>query len=1544
MSKKKTPKGVFHDLAGGSFSQKKKELLGNVKHSDNEKNIFLKSGSNTGSFSDVNSLSGDDEDVSISGDFDGSLLDSAVNTPKTKRVNTDANFGSPIGSPNFEIDKETTVHDLVSLLEAAGGKTCIINWSLETGNRFRCAVVGFGSDAELESAFCTEPILTGRQYFVSSSSSGFLSSDNSNLGAGKPIFPVDNFSLGSHLVVLECSMELLADQVSDLVCKLSNLDLMLLGLSLSSGVVALSSVLGLDFGADMVLDDFVEVFPSPSGSLGLGPSSSKILTSKVGLLESKLVALEVSIGLVLVKFDGMHVFTSGLNKGFLGAGIAIIMNNSLAWHVSKVEEILGCVIFVHLLFKDKVSVSIIGLYTGVFSGVRFGLASEINSFLAHVVNTSSFVVLGGDFNEDGSKKSASFGFCLSLSLVNSFGGHSLVGVLIWSNSRDVTKVIDYIFVSKCLLSAMARRKVDSVSEFFDTDHLAVLVSVGLGSFLNAHISGVCKQANRDQWKFKLKSVDDTGWNHFKECSSRKLMARMEILKKAMVDSADAIFSRLWFSEFDCTRNKLLSRFYRLELLMSVDEEEASKIRLMINDKIETMDNSIKDAVKKRMENFCLDKGRMIKNILDWPFKKVVLDYLIVNDELILEPLEVKTFIDTIMEGWTRKCLDFSVSTGCCYVNDGAFLGVMDVINMSEFLKVVGDLPDKKTAELSGIPNELWKHGAPIVIDGFLRIFNMCLVFTMGALTNTRPITLIKTAWKILSKIISDRIVSACSNFDILRDTFTQTPIFTIGLVVEDALEKNRELWLVLQDMHKAYDFVGWSHLLSSLVRIKMVNWIMMDFDLTDGYVVHDGLDQGEVFSLLLWRIFYDLLLCKVKKHKQLYGYRMCSKFHTRSGKSDSRNVLTSYFAAATQQILYIASKFFSFNNISINTEKTVAIPINQGVCEAVLHISGSRISVAKKGEFYRYLGIFLSIDSLAKPSLSKAHDNVRFFLNVILRKTITEKQFLYLVSVDSMLQRVLKLKTNLPKNFPNEVLHHPEFYGLRTFEQVLTENLMANLMPQHPLFFPVRIPILPMNCFLAGAMCALMLSNLSLSGTFPNVFCAGTSMPILNVLGLNKYLNVVKSLKSYGFIFTAQMLDHYDKRLDLKDPVFAWFVSLANFVEDGALTLHLTQVNSFYDVGFVAEHLIASGSNPFKVYTDSFIKSFGSVDTYGGTAAYFLDANVSISVCVHGLLSSTLVELHAIALALECVPASSSLCVILVRVHLTLIFITDAESRENIFVKRHSRVVKNERTDFYANAVVCSKFLLPLNVLYYFLCVENKPVSENVHHFVKTLFDSINYVGWESKCMGGVVGIGAFADINMSKSFRALHHRLLVAVKKRLYDPMYLSVLCIRCGIIKDSDHVFLCAHDNNAKKNLLSATRADWSVLVGASAVNSVVAYLLGDAVLSGNLYMLLAKRLVCSIAEGHRSSIWLPAAKLKSFYEKNNILPQDGLVVSSVAVTGHITVGCSIAVMEKAAKASVSGGGFRSILLGKKKRGRVLEGSSGDEIISPKVRKSSS
>ncbi|KAG9294888.1 hypothetical protein G9A89_003228 [Geosiphon pyriformis] len=106
ISKKKTPKGVFHGPAGGFFTQKKKVILENVKYSGNEWDISLKSGFGNSAFSDVKSLSGDENNVDMSDGDNSSLLGSAVNTLRANKLSTDIDFGSPLSFSNFAMDEE----------------------------------------------------------------------------------------------------------------------------------------------------------------------------------------------------------------------------------------------------------------------------------------------------------------------------------------------------------------------------------------------------------------------------------------------------------------------------------------------------------------------------------------------------------------------------------------------------------------------------------------------------------------------------------------------------------------------------------------------------------------------------------------------------------------------------------------------------------------------------------------------------------------------------------------------------------------------------------------------------------------------------------------------------------------------------------------------------------------------------------------------------------------------------------------------------------------------------------------------------------------------------------------------------------------------------------------------------------------------------------------------------------------------------------------------------------------------------------------------
>src|ERR1044071_7677618 len=89
-------------------------------------------------------------------------------------------------------------------------------------------------------------------------------------------------------------------------------------------------------------------------------------------------------------------------------------------------------------------------------------------------------------------------------------------------------------------------------------------------------------------------------------------------------------------------------------------------------------------------------------------------------------------------------------------------------------------------------------------------------------------------------------------------------------------------------MKKAFDSVSLIMMEKALKRIKIPDLttkfllnlynkrkikVITDYGLTKEFEAGDGLDQGEVVSPLMWRIFYDPLLTEISKRKDL-GYRM----------------------------------------------------------------------------------------------------------------------------------------------------------------------------------------------------------------------------------------------------------------------------------------------------------------------------------------------------------------------------------------------------------------------------------------------------------------------------------------------------------------------------------------------------------------------------------------------------------------------------------------------------------------------------------------------
>lgn len=167
------------------------------------------------------------------------------------------------------------------------------------------------------------------------------------------------------------------------------------------------------------------------------------------------------------------------------------------------------------------------------------------------------------------------------------------------------------------------------------------------------------------------------------------------------------------------------------------------------------------------------------------------------------------------------------------------------------------------------------------------------------------------------------------------------------------------MWFLMLDMSKAYDRINIHMLKKALERIKMpkkitqiltslfsnrTNQVFTPTGLTDPFDMITGIDQGEIISPLLWIIYYDPLLTRIRNTN--LGFRMearecldlyeniyCTKSITFPGCAYMDD--TGFIAnnkLNLERILRIADSFYKLNDIK-STNKSLNCSSGQRLAE-----------------------------------------------------------------------------------------------------------------------------------------------------------------------------------------------------------------------------------------------------------------------------------------------------------------------------------------------------------------------------------------------------------------------------------------------------------------------------------------------------------------------------------------------------------------------------------------------------------------------------------
>src|SRR6185437_75460 len=386
--------------------------------------------------------------------------------------------------------------------------------------------------------------------------------------------------------------------------------------------------------------------------------------------------------------------------------------------------------------------------------------------------------------------------------------------------------------------------------------------------------------------------------------------------------------------------------------------------------------TINGAILRRYTNFTDYTTKMIDSILQRKKGRVHFDNVTLPDEVITEPQEIKETTKKHFQCWTKHItLDEpewekweQEYQPIDAIPDNIYADICTTITEEEISNIIKNSPLSKATGPSLISNEMLRHlpqnGIKVLAKIFNAIFTIELIPTMwgnsliwpiakkteynGDLTQTRPITLIEHSRKIFTKIMTNRLnliftkhhILSYANNVAIPLTSTSQPIQQLSHIIEHAQIYKKELWIMSQDMSKAYDTVHLPLLEKALLRIKVPakftnvimnifrnrhNQVITTLGRTDSYTVEDGIDQGETISPILWRIYYDPLIRKI--NDTFLGYTMDTQIPLQSTKvlSVSTSVLaymddTTWIAPSCnelEKILTTASSFYKMSNLKI---------------------------------------------------------------------------------------------------------------------------------------------------------------------------------------------------------------------------------------------------------------------------------------------------------------------------------------------------------------------------------------------------------------------------------------------------------------------------------------------------------------------------------------------------------------------------------------------------------------------------------------------------
>ncbi|GET65130.1 hypothetical protein RIR_jg21278.t1 [Rhizophagus irregularis DAOM 181602=DAOM 197198] len=405
---------------------------------------------------------------------------------------------------------------------------------------------------------------------------------------------------------------------------------------------------------------------------------------------------------------------------------------------------------------------------------------------------------------------------------------------------------------------------------------------------------------------------------------------------------------------------------------------------------------------------------------------------------------------------------------------------MSPILEEEWKNTIQFMPNNKASGPSKISYEMLKHLTGEAFNLSLVLANACLthgdipadwrealVYPIpkphefdAQLKNTRPITVLETVRKCVVKVVTTRLSKILADNHVLQDgNFAGLPggSTDISIKMLDSIIHQRrfdksddqEVWIVSQDISKAFDSIDLNMLKLALVHlhippllIKFIinlftrrnNKIITHHGDTSGYRVRIGIDQGEIISPLLWVIYLDPLLTTLNREA-------CDPFILKSSalldyspiEYEQHNFPVSHItfmddstliASSKRGIedrLFITAEFYTLNNTQANSAKYILLSSEQFSQTIVFDLFPSPLipicSLTLKAlalsKSFRFLGVWFCLSASSRFVHDQCTSMVKDMAALLSPKKLLAQHMAYLYNIVLLPRLEFRLQTTL---------------------------------------------------------------------------------------------------------------------------------------------------------------------------------------------------------------------------------------------------------------------------------------------------------------------------------------------------------------------------------------------------------------------------------------------------------------------------------------------------------------------------------------------------